>query len=214
LNLQPVIPVSLNTNWTLINRVIVPFIHQDDVIAEGSSETGLGDTTASFFFSPAKPGIGGLIRGVGPAFLFPTATDDLLGTEKWGAGPTGVFLWQKHGWTYGALVNHIWSFAGENDRPALSQTFLQPFLSYATKTKTTLSLNSESTYDWGGRTMDCSPQRRHLSIRSSRQNASQLSTRRPLSRRQARQWTGLGLALHHHAIAPRVIGTLRRKELK
>ncbi len=30
----------------------------------------------------------------------------------------------------------------------MNATFLQPFLSYITKTKTTFSLNTESTYDW------------------------------------------------------------------
>jgi hypothetical protein len=38
--------------------------------------------------------------------------------------------------------------AGDDDRAHVSQTFLQPFLSYTTKTYTTFSLNTESTYDW------------------------------------------------------------------
>jgi hypothetical protein len=46
------------------------------------------------------------------------------------------------------LANHIESFAGDNDRDYVSATFLQPFLAYITRTKTTISLNTESTYDW------------------------------------------------------------------
>jgi len=75
-------------------------------------------------------------------------TDDLLGQEKWGAGPTAVLLKQEHGFTYGMLANHIWSFAGESDRQYVNRTFLQPFLGYTLKTHTTFSLNTETTYDW------------------------------------------------------------------
>ncbi|MCK1978349.1 hypothetical protein LNK15_15040, partial [Jeotgalicoccus huakuii] len=63
-------------------------------------------------------------------FLWPTATSSELGTGKWGAGPTGVILKQHGGWTYGALANHIWSYAGHSDREAVSQSFAQPFLTY------------------------------------------------------------------------------------
>jgi hypothetical protein len=112
LNFQPVIPVSLNTNWNLISRSIVPFIHQEDMISSGS-QTGLGDITQSLFLSPKKPTSREWIWGVGPVFLIPSATDDLLGSEKFGIGPTAVLLKQEHGWTYGALINHIWSVAGE-----------------------------------------------------------------------------------------------------
>ena len=81
-------------------------------------------------------------------FLLPSATDDLLGTEKWGAGPSAILLRQAHGWSYGALVSHTWSFAGESARQDVSSSFFQPFLLYQTKTHTTFGLNLESTYDW------------------------------------------------------------------
>jgi len=147
LNFQPVIPVSLNDDWNLISRTIVPVISQKDMIGT-SSQSGLGDIVQSAFFSPKEPGPRGWIWGVGPVFLLPTATDDLLGAEKFGLGPTAVFLKQERGWTYGALVNHIWSVAGEGDRDDVSSTFLQPFLAYTTKKQTTFTLNSETTYDW------------------------------------------------------------------
>jgi hypothetical protein len=146
LNVQPVIPISLSPNWNLISRTIVPVRFQDDIFED--DEFGLGDVTQSFFFSPAQPGPGGLIWGVGPAFSFPTATDDSLGTQKWGAGPTGLVLVQRGHWTVGALANHIWSFAGDDDRADVSTTFLQPFLAYALGGGQTLSLNLESSYDW------------------------------------------------------------------
>ena len=146
MNFQPVIPISISQDYNMIVRTIVPFIYQDDVIP-GTSQTGLGDITQSFFFSPKQP-VGGWIVALGPVFLWPAGTDDLLGTEKWGAGPTGLLLKQVGGWTLGILANQIWSYAGDDHRNYVSSTFLQPFLSYTTKSHTTFGLNTESTYDW------------------------------------------------------------------
>ncbi|MGB3211422.1 MAG: hypothetical protein WBB19_12015 [Desulforhopalus sp.] len=147
LNIQPVAPFSLNDEWNVITRTIIPLVDTDDVPV-GSSEFGLGDIVASQFFSPKKPTERGWIWGIGPVELLPTAFDEALGAEKWGLGPTGVVLQQKGPWTVGLLANHIWSFAGNDDRDDISATFLQPFLTYVTKTKTTFSVNTESTYDW------------------------------------------------------------------
>jgi hypothetical protein len=150
LNVQPVAPFSLNEDWNVISRTILPIIHQDDVISD-ESETGTGDTTQSFFFAPRKPTAAGWIWGVGPAFLLPTASENELGTEKWGIGPTAVLLKQTaDGWTYGALVNHLVSVAGDDDRTDVNSTFLQPFLSKAFGQGRTVTVNFESTYDWEG----------------------------------------------------------------
>lgn len=51
----------------------------------------------------------------------------------------------------GALANHLWSCAGDDDRGDINTTFLQPFLSYTTPTAWTYALQSESFYDWEGR---------------------------------------------------------------
>lgn len=148
-NVQPVIPFSLNEEWNLITRTIVPLIDQKDVPIDGMGESGLGDITASQFFSPKEPTASGWIWGVGPVWLLPTASDDALGGEKFGMGPTFVALKQLGPWTYGVLANHIWSVAGDDDRDDVSATLLEPFLSYIfAATKTTLSVDTESTYDW------------------------------------------------------------------
>jgi len=146
-NVQPVIPISLNENWNAVSRTIIPFVYQEKIFGN-SSQSGLSDTVQSVFLSPKDPTQHGWIWGAGPVFMLPTATETLLGAGKWGTGPTAVLLKQENGWTYGALANHIWSFAGSSSRPAVNATFLQPFVSYTTKTFTTLTLNSESTYDW------------------------------------------------------------------
>ncbi len=147
LNVQPVIPLSLNDRWVLISRTIIPLSYRDYAAAPDSHISGIGDITQSFFFSP-KQTVNGVTWGVGPVFLLPTATDDRLGAGKYGVGVTGVVLKQTGPWTVGALANHIWSVAGDDDRPDISATYLQPFLSYGLGKGQTVSLNTESSYNW------------------------------------------------------------------
>ncbi len=148
MNVQPVIPISLNENWNIISRTIIPIMSQDSIFPGAGDQFGLGDVVQSVFFSPKEATSSGWVLGAGPVFLIPTATDDLLGGDKWGAGPTVVGLKQNGPWTYGALANHIWSVAGDDNRADISTTFLQPFLSYTTPKAVTYTLNTESTYDW------------------------------------------------------------------
>lgn len=150
LNVQPVIPVSLNHDWNVIIRTIAPVVKTEHATPGDDTAFGLGDITQSFFFSP-KVAKDGVTWAVGPAVLWPTGGSD-LGSRKWGAGPTALLLKQQHGYTYGVLANHIWSFAdagdGGKDRPGVSNTFIQPFLSYTNKHATTWGVNAESSYNW------------------------------------------------------------------
>lgn len=126
LNIQPVIPVSLTKQWNLINRIILPVLYLPTVTEADGGTFGLGDTSATFFISPAHPG--SLIWGVGPALLLPTATSETLGTQKWSAGPSAVLLVQPDPWTFGVLFNNVWSFAGSSDRSRVNQFLLQYFI--------------------------------------------------------------------------------------
>ena len=148
LNVQPVMPFSMNDDWNLVVRTIMPVIHQERTSPLNGSETGIGDITQSFFFSP-KASPNGVTWAVGPAFLWPTAKG-ALGSERWAAGPTALVLKQTGGWTYGMLANHLWSYAdhGGPQRSDVSATFLQPFVSWTSENHTTIGVNTESTYDW------------------------------------------------------------------
>jgi hypothetical protein len=146
LNIQPVVPVSLNKDWNLIVRTIVPIVYQEEAVAGAGDHFGLGDVTQSFFFSP-KASRNGLIWAVGPAFLWPLGSSH-IGSGKWAAGPTVLVLKQTGPTSVGLLANHLWSYAGAHGRDEVNATFLQPFLSYVYPNTTTITINSESTYDW------------------------------------------------------------------
>jgi hypothetical protein len=109
INFQPVIPVRLTQDVNLITRFILPYVSQPVLVPGGDTANGTSDILLSLFLSPSKAGK--VIWGVGPVFSIPTTTDPMLGSGKWSAGPTGLVLKQSGPWTYGVLVNHLWSFA-------------------------------------------------------------------------------------------------------
>jgi hypothetical protein len=61
-----------------------------------------------------------------------------------------VALKQRGPLTIGVLVNHLKAYAGDDTRADVNATFVNPFVSYITKTKTTFGISPELTYDWAG----------------------------------------------------------------
>ena len=145
LNVQPVIPIHITRDWNLITRVITPIINLPELAPGVGSASGLGDINPTFFLSPANAKE--FIWGVGPTFTFPTASDDLLGTGKWSAGPSAVALLMKGHWVVGALANQQWSFAGWGDHD-VNQMLMQPFVNYNFKHGWYLVSAPIMTADW------------------------------------------------------------------
>lgn len=147
LNVQPVVPFKLSSDWNLISRTIIPITGQHGIFPGSANQYGLGDTVQSLFFSPVVPKH--VIWGAGPVILIPTGTGALLTGGKWGAGPSLVLVNQtSNGFTYGGLVNHIWSIAGRSNRDRVSTSLINPFISRTTKTAFTYSASADITYDW------------------------------------------------------------------
>jgi hypothetical protein len=147
LNFQPVIPMSISKDYNLISRIIVPIISQYNITGYTNYESGLSDIVATAFISP-KDNKGGIIWGAGPVFLFPTGTNDYLTTKKFGIGPSVVLLKQTGGWTYGALVNQIWSVVGDENRSDISQFYANPFATYNWKSGAGITAQFEWTENW------------------------------------------------------------------
>jgi hypothetical protein len=133
LNTQPLIPFSLNDDWHLIFRTIVPFIHQKDVAWKGQDQSGVGDILQSFFLSPSKTTESGWIWGAGPAISLPTASHDAFGISSWALRPTAVALKLKGPWTVGVLANHLWSVG---DDANVSGSYVEPWVSYVLPSNT------------------------------------------------------------------------------
>lgn len=121
-------------------------IAQYGITGVRETQSGLSDAVVSGFLSPSKGG-GGLVWGVGPAFLLPVGSSD-FSTRKFGVGPTAVALTQANGWTIGGLVNQIWSVAGDEAGSDVSQMFLEPFVTCNWKSGAGLGATIEWTQDW------------------------------------------------------------------
>ena len=148
LNIQPVIPITLNKDWNLITRTIFPLIWQPEMSPLQDSTFGLGDTQFSAFLSPSDAS-SGWIWGVGFIAQLPTHTDDELGNDNWGLGPTAVALHMKKGspWVYGVLINNVWSLGTDGD-PSYNNGLIQPFLNYNLPGGTYLTSSPIITADW------------------------------------------------------------------
>lgn len=122
LNIQPVIPLA---GGKLITRTIFPIVRIPDFANEsGKLSSGLADMVLTAFYVPESKG---LMWGFGPVFELPTG-GSIRGTQKWSAGPSLVVLAQPGAWTFGALINNVWSFAGNSDRENVNHMLLNLFV--------------------------------------------------------------------------------------
>jgi hypothetical protein len=139
LNFQPALPLHMTENWNLIVRPVLPFIFKhpvlspqidpntDEIYADFEDESGFGDISLITLLSPAKLK-SRFLWGIGPTFIFPTASKDELGQEQWQAGPSAVGLWMGKDWILGVFPQQWWSFAGNSDRKCTNFTNIQYFI--------------------------------------------------------------------------------------
>jgi len=108
-----------------------------DALADPFDPTvGFGDMVYVGLGSPKKPikreSTGAaVIWGVGATSMFPTASDEVLGTGKYSLGPTAVVGYLGPKWQLGAFPQHWWSVGGDSRRADISLTNVQYFIFYA-----------------------------------------------------------------------------------
>jgi len=144
LNLMPVIPAPLGKKVNLITRVVLPMISQVSIYGN-SSQTGLGDLLVSTFLSPNSCKF---VWGVGPSFYFPTGFPKELSAKKWASGPSFIGAIQTRKLMAAALLFHLWSFSGNEQRPDFSYTYFQPLAVYTINRGWGLGLASEIGFEW------------------------------------------------------------------
>jgi hypothetical protein len=157
LNIQPVVPLALSTNWNLIVRWITPIVYQPIPVpqppgppVQTTGVFGLGDMNPTFFLVPKQSKV---IWGLGPTIVLPTATSTAyLGQGKLSMGPAVVALVQPKPWTIGFLANNVWSVAGHSnlDKPAVNQFLIQYFVNYNMKKGWYLTTSPILTANWRG----------------------------------------------------------------
>lgn len=136
---RPVIPFQL---WGINNiaRMTVPIITDHPF-----AETGLGDITV-FNLMVANQSWGRW--GVGAVGLLPTGGDS-RGASQWAAGPAVGFTAQTPHFIWGAFNQNLFTLAGDEDRPEVNISYLQPLFSYGLKDGWSLGLSEmQFAYDW------------------------------------------------------------------
>ncbi|MEN6620998.1 MAG: hypothetical protein ABFD50_05580, partial [Smithella sp.] len=168
-------PIYINESWYLINRPVfsvisAPFKKEvGDLIGMGSTEilqqpslfstiqdpygrtTGFGDISYVGLLSPKKPdkvGTGIFVWGVGPTFIFPTASEDLLGQGKFQAGPSAVAAYIGKEWAFGLFPQHWWSYAGDSSREHTNMTNMQYFIYYNITDTVKVGMSPNATINW------------------------------------------------------------------
>ena len=158
---QPIMPVQLTQDWKMIVRPVIPINSFDtfagfDVIeseqerpivnADFERKTGLGDIVLwTAFSNQYKPPN---VFGFGPTIMMDTASDEQLGTGKWSAGPMALAFHIGKKWIYGAVAQHWWSFAGNDDRDEVNLTDLQYVLRYRLTPTTNIGFGPNIRYNW------------------------------------------------------------------
>ncbi len=141
-NLQPLIPFSLNSKWDLFARPSLSVTYQPSP----HEQFGLNDLQGSFFLSPHRADK--WIWGVGPILQLPTATSDALGTGRWCAGPTAALIYSKGPWFGGVLTYQLMSIAGSRARGSVNQTYVEPQISYNFESGWYVDTDPPMTFDW------------------------------------------------------------------
>jgi hypothetical protein len=101
--------------------------------ADWDNQSAWGDLIFLSMISPQNlPTIGNgkFVWGAGATTMWPTASKDLFGTEKYSAGPAALGLYMGKKWKFGALGQQWWSYAGKSDREDVSRMNLQYFWFY------------------------------------------------------------------------------------
>jgi hypothetical protein len=117
---QPVMPIPLygkgKEEWKLIIRPIIPILFSEPVpkgIDEFNNLGGLGDITMPMLVVPPA---GNWIVGLGPTWLFPTATRDSFGRQQWGVGPALVVGYATKEWIAFVFPQYFWGIGGWNNK--------------------------------------------------------------------------------------------------
>ncbi len=124
--LQPSMSSGLSEKWRLVSRLDLPLHYQPGRTAGEKDSFGLGDTTYEGLITPVSSGP--LALGFGPVLQLPSATDPQLGTQQWSAGPAAAAHYAAGPFSGGVRINHLWSFAGKNDRAGVNRTEIEYWL--------------------------------------------------------------------------------------
>ena len=146
LNIQPIYPISLGKEWIMINRSIIPIQSTPDFSESSGTISGLGDISYTAWFAP--PPKGSLTWGIGPSFILPTASKDILGSGKLSLGPSVVLVNMTEKIMLAAVIADWISVAGDENRADVHTFYFQYILTKFLPKKWYVSTAPINTANW------------------------------------------------------------------
>ena len=151
LSFQPILPIPLNEDIMffarpVFNMITIPSYDPTEPDFFDGSDTGFGDIILGMGIGPQKTE--GLLYGLGASFIFPTASNDLIGSGKWQVGPAGILFYLDKKFLIGTLIQQWWSFAGDEARAATNHASFLCYFIYNLKNNWQLRYNPNIVVDW------------------------------------------------------------------
>ena len=167
-------PKGISKDWNLINRVVltVPSLPIEQSAVDsfsggpglapgkapapidlfGGRTTNLGDTYYVGLFSPKKAikheGGGSSVWGAGFDLAFPTAVEEILGSGKYSAGPSFLYAYLGPKLKIGGLVQHYWSYAGDDSKADVNTTNIQYFAFWSLDATSSVGVGPNIICNW------------------------------------------------------------------
>ena len=150
---QPIMPIPLyggeGEEWKLITRPTVPILFSQPVpkgFDQFDGEGGLGDIQLPMLVSPPT---GSWLLGVGPTWLFPSATRNAFGRDNWGVGPAAVVGYKTKEWTAGVFPQYTFGIGGsyDDDKRKASYLSMLYFFIYNLPDAWQIGMNPTISYD-------------------------------------------------------------------
>lgn len=145
------IPVGNQGRMVLSIRPVFPVVTSPVFDPSGSGsvsghETGFGDIQLLSLLGPNR--IDGIVWGAGATFKFPTASKDLLGSGKYQAGPAVMLFKLGKPWIVGGLVQHWWSYAGDEQRSDVNRTDIQYIIRHSLPNAWSIGMGPTISVEW------------------------------------------------------------------
>ena len=129
----------------LFNSVPHPNPHDP---TDTERNTGFGDTVLLEMLSPSSKLVGNWLLGLGPSFIFPTASSTYTGQGKYQVGPGVVVGYLSKKWILGGFVQNWTSYGGSGNRPNTNQMNLQPVAAYFLPDGWSIGYSGNVLADW------------------------------------------------------------------
>jgi hypothetical protein len=149
LQFQPLMSVKLSDDWNLIARPVLQLVNSTPLpqqTGQGTRADGFGDTVLALAASPGPRLVGHWLLAAGPTFIFPTATNSLIGQNKWQIGPAAALGYEgKDFITY--VFPQQWFSVGGDGRKTSHMLLYYAFV-HVYQNGWSVGTNPAMTVDW------------------------------------------------------------------